>query len=149
MTRRIVVAGLTAGLLMNVFGWLGNQLLLGAEWDRAIAGSAFAATRTRTLWHELGSLLPDFVYGLALAALCGLAARALSRSRLVTYAMAVSLWAVAIATPLFGTANASLIPWRVTWLTTLLALVIMLPVAEVVHRLVVAAAPAGAASGTA
>lgn len=134
MPRRTLTTGLLAGLLMNVFGWLGNQLWLGREWERAIAGSGFAATRVRTIWNELGSLLPDFVYGLALAGLCVLAASALGRSRRVAYGMAVLLWAVAIATPLLGTANASLMPWRVTILTSLLALVIMVPVTEMVWR---------------
>jgi hypothetical protein len=100
----VLSTGLLAGLAMNIFGWLGNQLWLGAEWDAAIAGSTFASNRVRTLWNEVGSLAPDFVYGLALA------------------------------TPLLGTANASLVPWRVTMLTLLLALAIMLPVSEFVWR---------------
>lgn len=134
MTRRIVSTGLLAGLLMNVFGWLGNQLWLGGEWEAAVAGSAFAATRERTVWHEIASLMPDFVYGLALAWLVVLAARTLGRQRRVAYRVAFGLWVVAIATPLLGTANASLVPWRVTLLTLLLALGILIPVSELVWR---------------
>ena len=134
MPPRLLSTGLIAGLLMNIFGWLGNQLWLGREWDAAITGSAFAATRERTIGNELGSLAPDFVYGLALAWLCWLCARALNRSRRVSYLAVIALWLVAIATPLLGTANASLVPWRVTLLTLLLALVIMIPVAELVWR---------------
>lgn len=126
--------GLLAGLTMNVFGWLGNQLWLGAEWDAAIAGSTFAENRVRTLWNEVGSLAPDFVYGMALAWLFIVMARSLGPSRGVAYSAALILWLVAIATPLLGTANASLVPWRVTLLTLLLALAIMLPVSELVWR---------------
>jgi hypothetical protein len=149
MTRRVVVTGLLAGLLMNIFGWLGNQLWLGSEWDAAVAGSAFAAARSRTIWNELGSLLPDFVYGLAFAALCGLAARTLGPRRRVAYGMAVVLWAVAIATPLLGTANAAFVPWRVTLLTILLALIVMLPIAEFVHRRLVSGVPDSRSDGAA
>lgn len=119
---------------MNIFGWLGNQLWLGQEWDAAIVGSGFAASRQRTLWNEVGSLVPDFVYGIALAWLCWVCAKALGQSRSVAYAATGMLWLVAIATPLLGTANASLVPWRVTVLTLLLALAIMLPVTELVWR---------------
>lgn len=143
MPPRVLSTGLLAGLLMNIFGWLGNQLWLGREWDAAIAGSAFAATRERTLWNELGSLAPDFVYGIALAWLCVLCAKALGDSRAIAYRAAGLLWLVAIATPLLGTANASLVPWRVTLLTLVLALVIMLPVTELVWRRVVRALPRG------
>jgi hypothetical protein len=119
---------------MNAFGWLGNQLWLGREWQAAIAASSFAAGRQRTLWHEIGSLAPDFVYGIALAWLCWLTAQVLGRSRTVAYASGATLWLVAIATPLLGTANASLLPWRVTLLTLVLALAIMLPITELVWR---------------
>jgi hypothetical protein len=134
MPPRILSTGLLAGLLMNIFGWLGNQLWLGREWDAAIAGSVFAAARQRTLWNELGSLAPDFVYGIALAWLCWICAKALGGSRTVSYGAAGMLWLVAIATPLLGTANASLVPWRVTALTLVLALAIMFPTAELVWR---------------
>jgi hypothetical protein len=119
---------------MNIFGWLGNQLWLGREWDAAIARSAFSASRQRTLWNEIGSLAPDFVYGIALAWLCWICARALGGSRRVSYSAAGLLWLVAIATPLLGTANSSFVPWRVTLLTLLLALGIMIPVTELVWR---------------
>ena len=134
MFPRVLSTGLLAGLVMNVFGWLGNQLWLGREWDAAIAGSPFAVARTRTIMHEVGSLAPDFVYGLALAWLFVVLARGFGPSRLLAYAAAVSLWLVAIATPLLGTANASLVPWRVTLLTLALALGIMLPVSEFIWR---------------
>jgi hypothetical protein len=149
MTRRILATGLLAGFLMNAFGWLGNQLWLGAEWKAALADSVFAATRERTVWNELASLVPDFVYGLALAWLCVLAARTLGRQRRVAYQMAFLLWAVAIATPLLGTANASLVPWRVTLLTLLLALGIMMLVSELVWRRLVASEAAPGDDGTA
>lgn len=134
MPPRVLSTGLLAGLAMNVFGWLGNQLWLGREWEAAIAGSPFAGTRVRTIWHEVGSLAPDFVYGLALAWLFVVLTRAFGSSRFLAYAAAVALWLVAIATPLLGTANASLVPWRVTILTLGLALGIMLPVSEFIWR---------------
>ena len=141
MPPRVLSTGLLAGLAMNVFGWLGNQLWLGREWDAAIAGSSFAADRVRSLWNEVGSLAPDFVYGLAFAWLFSVLARAYGPSRRLAYASAVVLWLVAIATPLLGTANSSLVPWRVTLLTLALALVIMLPLAELLWRRIGSLAP--------
>ena len=141
MPPRVLSTGLLAGLAMNVFGWLGNQLWLGREWDAAIAGSSFAADRVRSLWNEVGSLAPDFVYGLAFAWLFSVLARAYGQSRRLAYASAVVLWLVAIATPLLGTANSSLVPWRVTLLTLALALVIMLPLAELLWRRIGSLAP--------
>lgn len=134
MRSRVLSTGLLAGLAMNVFGWLGNQLWLGDEWDAAIAGSPFAVTRVRTIWHELGSLAPDFIYGLAFAWLFAVLARAFGPSRRLAYEAALVVWLVAIATPLLGTANASLMPWRVTILTLTLALGIMLPLSELIWR---------------
>lgn len=134
MPPRVLSTGLLAGLAMNVFGWLGNQLWLGREWDAAIAGSPFAGTRVRTMWHEVGSLAPDFVYGLAFAWLFVVLGRAFGASRFLAYAAAFAVWLVAIATPLLGTANASLVPWRVTILTLVLALGIMLPLSEFIWR---------------
>lgn len=134
MPRRVFSTGLVAGLLMNIFGWLGNQLWLGREWDAALSGSPFAEGRVRTIWHELGSLAPDFIYGLAFAWLFVVLARAFGPSRRLAYVAALVVWLVAIATPLMGTANASLMPWRVTLLTLLLALGIMLLLCELVWR---------------
>lgn len=131
---RVLSTGLLAGLTMNIFGWLGNQIWLGGEWEAAIAGSAFAANRVRTPWNEVGSLVPDFVYGMALVWLFVVMARSFGPSRRVAYQAALVLWLVAIATPLLGTANSSLLPWRVTLLTLLLALVIMLPITEFMWR---------------
>jgi hypothetical protein len=126
VSSRILSTGLLAGLLMNVFGW---------------RGSSFAATRVRTIWHELASLVPDFVYGLAFAWLFVVLARAFAPSRRVAYTAACVLWLVAIATPLLGTATSGLMPWRVTLLTLGLALAIMLPLSELIwYRLGVPAA---------
>lgn len=142
-SSRLLSTGFLAGLAMNVFGWLGNQLWLGREWDAAIAGSAFAATRVRTIWNELGSLAPDFVYGFALVGAYWIAASRFGPGRRTAFAVGLGVWAVAIATPLMGTANAALLPWRVTLLTLLLALLIMIPVSELVWRRVRVAAPDG------
>jgi len=134
MSGRALRTGLLAGFLMNFFGWLGNQLVLGGLWSAAIAESPFAHARTRTIWHELGSLAPDFVYGIALTALYLVMANAWRPGRRTAYAAATGLWAVAIATPLLGTANSALIPWRLAALTVFLALLIMIPVSEVIWR---------------
>jgi len=71
--HRILRVGLAAGLLMNVLGWIGNQLVLGPLWRDAI--QTVVPLRSRTWVNELVSLVPDFMYGIAIAWLfAGLAA---------------------------------------------------------------------------
>jgi membrane associated rhomboid family serine protease len=61
----ILRAGLAAGLLMNVLGWIGNQLVLGPLWQDAIG--AVVPLRSRTWINEIVSLVPDLIYGIAIA----------------------------------------------------------------------------------
>jgi len=65
--NRILRVGLAAGLLMNVLGWIGNQLLLGPLWKDAV--QAIVPVRSRTWVNEVVSLVPDFMYGIANSAL--------------------------------------------------------------------------------
>lgn len=62
---RVLRVGLTAGLLMNVLGWIGNQLLLGPLWKDAI--QTVVPLRSRTWVNEVVSLVPDLLYGVAIA----------------------------------------------------------------------------------
>lgn len=63
--NRILRVGLAAGLLMNVLGWIGNQLVLGPLWKDAI--QTVVSLRTRTCVNEVVSMVPDFIYGIAIA----------------------------------------------------------------------------------
>jgi hypothetical protein len=65
--NRNLRVGLAAGLLMNVLGWIGNQLILGTLWTDAIQD--VVPLRSRTWVNELVSLVPDFMYGIANSAL--------------------------------------------------------------------------------
>jgi hypothetical protein len=60
----ILKAALLNGFLLNLFGWLGNALLLRGEWNEAATVIGVMDTPNFSgLTRELLSLAPDFMYG--------------------------------------------------------------------------------------
>ena len=131
---RTLTTGLWTGVLMNALGWVGNAFLLRQEWREAIAAGA-GATRTRTGLNEIVSLIPDFVYGLALAWLYAHLRATLGPTLGTAIKAALAVWAIGALTTYLGVANAGLLPVRISVLTSLLALVLFVPAAWLVHRL--------------
>jgi len=126
--------GLLVGLLLNLTGWLGNNLLLGALWEQVGAPESSAAWRA-TLWRELFSLLPDFLYGLAIAWLC-------LRLRPAYDSMSAAAWRagwcvslVGGITTYFAIANSGFIPWSLAIASFVLVLLTKLPLALLAGRL--------------
>lgn len=130
---RVLRAGLAAGLLMNVLGWLGNQLVLGSLWKSAIV--AAAPRRSRTWVHELVSLVPDFIYGIAVAALFVALARHSGTGLRTALVAALAIWGVGVVPAYLGIANSGLLPAELCVATTLVGLVASLPTAWLVQRL--------------
>jgi hypothetical protein len=132
MKAKVLWTGLAAGLLLNVLGWLGNQLVLGHLWKETIA--TVVPLRERSLMNEALSLVPDFVYGIALAWLFALLARGRSRGAAAAVA-AAWVWLVGAMTTYLGVWNSGFVPGRLAIATTLLALVLFVPAAWLVSRL--------------
>lgn len=132
--KRIVWIGLLVGFLLNLTGWLGNNLLLGSLWD-AVTIPDYSAAWRATLWRELFSLLPDFLYGLVIAWLC-------ARLRPAYASMAASALRAGIAVSLaggittyFAIANSGFIPWRLALASFGLVLVTKIPLALLAGKL--------------
>ncbi len=124
MTRRTMAVGLLTGLLLNIVGWLGNQLVLGRLWRTAI--STVAPLRERSWVNEVVSLVPDFVYGVALAWLFVVLVGA-GRGRATAAAQAAM-------TTYLGIWNSGLLPGQLAAATTILAFVTFIPGAWLVWK---------------
>jgi len=131
--HRILRVGLAAGLLMNVLGWIGNQLLLGPLWKDAI--QTVVPLRSRTWVNELVSLVPDFMYGIAIAWLFAVLAQTRGRSPRTALTAALVIWAISVVPTYLGIANSALLPAGLAAATTLVGLVASVPTAWLVWKI--------------
>lgn len=126
--RTMLWLGLLVGLALNVTGWLGNNLVLGPLWDTVEVGVSGAGWRA-SIWSDVFSLVPDFVYGLAIVWLCsalragpnGWVAPALSAGAVVTLVGGITTY--------FAVANSGFIPWRLALASFLLVMATKIPLA--------------------
>lgn len=132
---RILAIGLLIGLLLNLTGWLGNNFLLRDMWKEI--GTAVSSVAWRaSIWRDVLSFVPDFVYGIAI---CWLYVKL--RPNYVN-ALSASLRAglfVAIVggiTTYFAIANSGFIPWRLTLASFVLVFVTKLPLAVIAGHLI-------------
>jgi hypothetical protein len=124
----IVVWTLIYGVLWNVLGWLGNNLLMGDAWDavNAQATPGFSPPYSG-LAREGMTLVPDFIYAFGFV-------WAFAQMRVQTIASALSL---ALVLELFvlvvylAMVTSGFLPWPVAAQTSVLALVIFLVTAPI------------------
>lgn len=126
LTGRVLLIGLLIGFLLNLTGWLGNNLLLGSLWDEVGRSLAPVAWRD-TLWSEIFSLLPDFVYGIAIAWL--LAKLISCNEPLAVAALQTGLFISLLGgvTTYFAIANSGFIPWNLALASFVLVFATKLP----------------------
>ncbi len=131
---RLVGVGLLVGFLLNLTGWLGNNLLLGGMWRSVAIPDAYVAWR-ESLWRHAFSFLPDFVYGLGIAWLY-VASRSWFKNW-STCALSAGLFVAAIGglTTYFAIANSGFIPWPLALASFALVLATKLPLALLAGRL--------------
>jgi hypothetical protein len=129
---RILRVGLAAGLLMNVVGWIGNQLALGPLWKDAI--QTVVPLRSRTWVNELVSLVPDFIYGIAIAWLYAELARGRGPGLATAISAALAVWAVTVVPTYLGIANSGLLPVGLAAATTVVGVVSAIPTAWLVWK---------------
>ena len=129
---RILRVGLAAGLLMNVVGWVGNQLVLGPLWKDAI--NTVVPLRSRAWFNELVSLVPDFIYGIAIAWLYVELARSRGPGLGTAIAAAIAVWAVTVVPTYLGIANSGLLPLGLAAATTVVGVVSAVPTAWLVWK---------------
>lgn len=125
--RQLALWTLGFGLLWNVLGWLGNNLLLGNAWDAvgARVAAGFAPPWTG-LARELATIASDFIYAFAFVWLF-----ARSRERTVRSAISLVLvvWLSGAATTYLAIVNSGFLPLSIAVQTGLLALAIFVATA--------------------
>lgn len=131
---RILWAGLLVGFVLNLLGWLGNVFLLGSMWQEAFTGVATTAWRD-SLWRDVISLAPDFIYGIAICWLYSALAERYGTSFATALRASALVFVVGAFTTYLGIANSGLLPWGLAAATTLLAFVVFIPGAWLVDRL--------------
>jgi hypothetical protein len=136
---RVIGVGLGLGLYMTVLGWLGNNLLLGADWDRA---GELAANNVvlpyPDLAREIVSLTFDFVYGLTMA---WLYSKTGDRSLGFSAKFQAVFWLATLIVFYVAAVNSRFVPWEIAWKTTALGLVIAIPIVFALPRLIPAWTP--------
>lgn len=136
---RIIGVGLALGLYMTVLGWLGNNLLLGADWDRA---GELAANKVVLPYPDLAregiSLIFDFVFGLTMT---WLYAKTSDRSLGFSLKFQMVFWLATVIVFYVAAINSRFLPWEVAAKTTALALAIAVPIVFMLPRLIPAYAP--------
>lgn len=131
---RILWAGLLVGFVLNLLGWLGNVFLLGPMWQEAFTGVATTAWRDSP-WRDVISLVPDFIYGIAICSLYPALAVRYGATFATALRASALVFAVGAFTTYLGIANSGLLPWSLAAATTLLAFVVFMPGAWLVDRL--------------
>ena len=136
LNRHFWTTTLALGLLLNLLGWIGNAFLLRPLWREALAQVHLLDHPWRqTLWKEVLSTVPDFIYAGALVWLYAHLVQ-LGGSRLTRAMQACLLiFIVGVLTTYVGTANAGLLPFKVSLATTLWALVTFIPAAWLLSRI--------------
>ena len=131
---RVALVGLLIGFVINLIGWLGNNLVLGPMWADALTDLPTTPWRD-TVWRHVVSFAPDFVYGLSLAwAYVALAARYGARLATAVRASLLVLVVGAITTYV-ALANSGFLPWGLSGAAILLAVVSFVPASWMTHRL--------------
>lgn len=127
-TSRILSIGLLVGFLLNLTGWLGNNFLLGSLWDN-VSVPEYSASWRGTLWREIFSLFPDFLYGLAMVWLCATLRPLYSSMAVTSFRVGIFVSLVGGITTYFAIANSGFIMWPLALASFVLVLATKIPLA--------------------
>jgi hypothetical protein len=130
---RVLLVGLLLGLMFNILGWLGNIFVLGHMWREATLPIADSPWR-QSPWRDVVSLLPDFIYGVAISWGYSAVSSTYGASVLTALRITALVFLVGAFTTYLGIANSGFLPWTLALATTLLALLVFIPGAWLVHR---------------
>jgi hypothetical protein len=134
--KKIILIGLLIGFLLNLTGWLGNNIILGNMWDEL--GTTLAPVVWReSIWSDVFSLAPDFVYGLAIAWMV-VQLRAAYQSTIST-SVRVGIFVSLIGgiTTYFAIANSGFVPWELAIASFVLVLACKVPLAILAGHLLI------------
>jgi hypothetical protein len=108
------------GVLLNLFGWLGNVFILGDAWDAASEGVKVGFTPPwPSLVHELMTAVSDFIYAFALVWFY-----ANSKRQNLTSALTIAfiIWVAGVVVTYLAIVNSGFLPWGIAVKTSILAL---------------------------
>jgi len=128
MLRKVVLIGLLIGFLLNLFGWLGNNILLREMWQEV--GETLPPVEWRnSIWRDIFSLAPDFLYGIAIAWLC--VKLHTNYKTILSASLMAGLYVSLIGgvTTYFAIANSGFIPWKLAISSFVLVFATKLPLA--------------------
>jgi hypothetical protein len=126
--------GLVVGFLLNLTGWLGNYFLLGGMWDQVVVpgdGSTWRAS----IWRDVFSFIPDYVYGLGIAWLIPRIRPSFDSYLAASLAAGLFVALMGGITAYFAIANSGFIVWRLALASFLLVLGTKLPLAVLAGRM--------------
>ncbi len=131
---QVLRIGLLVGFLLNLTGWLGNNFLLGSMWRQLQVADAGAEWRA-SIWRDVFSFAPDFVYGFAIAWLyVALRPRFEHwQSAALTAGLFVAITGGIVT--YFAIANSGFISWTLAFASFALVLATKLPLALLAGRL--------------
>jgi hypothetical protein len=125
---KILSIGLLIGFLLNLLGWLGNNILLQEMWQEV--GETLSPVKWRdSLWHDIFSLAPDFLYGIAIAWLCVKLRTSYKTIFSASLAAGIYVSLVGGVTTYFAIANSGFIRWDLAVSSFVLVIATTLPLA--------------------
>ncbi len=133
--QRVLLIGLLVGLLLNLSGWLGNNLLLDDMWA-SVAVPDYSSPWRGTLWREVFSLLPDFLYGLVIAWLCARLRPAYDSMHAAALRAGIAVSLTGGITTYFAIANSGFILWQLALASFVLVLITKIPLALLAGKLI-------------
>ena len=136
--RKLLIATLVVGFVLNLTGWAGNVFLLGSMWE---AAGTVAPPPMRSLFsptvHAVLQFVSDFVLAFVLCVVYRLALPSRRGSTLqFAFLCAVVVWLGGVPMAYLGMVNGGYLPAGVSIATTVLALVTFLIVAPLLPRLI-------------
>lgn len=132
---RLLWVGLLVGFLLNLTGWLGNNFLLDGMWSTVAVPDYSAAWRS-TLWREIFSLFPDFLYGLVIAWLCARLRPAYDSMNAAALRAGIAVSLAGGITTYFAIANSGFISWRLALASFVLVLITKIPLSLLAGRMI-------------
>ena len=132
-TSKVLWTGLLIGFLLNLTGWLGNNLLLDDLWDEV--GNQFPSPWRKNIWSDIFSLIPDFVYGIAISWLCNYINVHTSPSPKNWLKVGIFISVVGGITTYFAIANSGFIPWKLAIASFILVISTKIPLAILAGKL--------------
>lgn len=132
---KTLAVGLLIGFLLNLSGWLGNNFLLREMWNEIGTTVSSVAWRD-SIWRDIFSFAPDFVYGVAICWLYVKLRPSYSTALAASLRAGLFVAIVGGITTYFAVSNSGFIPWRLAFASFVLVFATKLPLAVLAGHLI-------------